>query len=395
VGQATDSLYSFRFEGVYSALPWYNSKGGLQTDIVYMDNLDLTAKVNFEKLFKIKDPLSLYVYAIWNNGQRATDLMGDAQVASNIESIRSGRIFELWLQKNLLRDKVSILFGLYDLNSEFDVIRPGTMFINSSFGIGAEYAQSGKNGPSIFPVTSLSLRLATFIGSRTRIKLAVLDAVPGDPLKPKRNTIKLSKEDGALIATEISFYTNKTVSEKKSKIDRQYETRRRKVGREYNVYRNDRINIGSWHYTNKFPVIDDSLSLENGNFGVYAGFQKYFSLNRNGDDITLFARVGLANSKFNRFSSAISGGIVSSNPLTKFRDRLGIAVSSAINGPQFLEIRDGMAKAETVIELTYALPLFSRLLIQPDIQYVFYPSTRKDLDNPLSFAMLIQFSVGP
>lgn len=46
-------------------------------------------------------------------------------------------------------DKLSLLFGLYDLNSEFDTQETSSIFINPSHDIGAEYAQSGKNLPSI------------------------------------------------------------------------------------------------------------------------------------------------------------------------------------------------------------------------------------------------------
>jgi porin len=51
-----------------------------------------------------------------------------------------------------------VKIGLYDLNSEFDVIEAAALFLNPSHGIGPDFAQSGRNGPSIFPVTSLAIR---------------------------------------------------------------------------------------------------------------------------------------------------------------------------------------------------------------------------------------------
>lgn len=392
-GQASSDVPIIEIEGVYSALPWYNVSGGVATGAVYMDNVDLTAKVNFDQIFNLEDGLSLFIYGLGNNGQRATRLVGDYQVASNIEAVRSYRFFELWMQRNFINDRISILAGLYDLNSEFDILKPGTLFINSSFGIGAEYAQAGQNGPSIFPVSSLGVRLSTFIGNRTKLKLAVLDAVPGDPQKLRSNEIKLTNREGALIAGEVSLFTSSAFSESEDKIERSYQTRRRKVGREYGVLRNDKINLGAWYFTSRFQPIGDSLSEERGNFGVYIGMQKYFQFNSAEDYLSLFARLGMANSKFNRFGSAISGGMVATNPLTGIDDSFGLAFSSGINGQRFAENQMGTLRAETALEFTYSLHMSSWLLVQPDIQYVIHPSTNPDLANSLSFAMLVQVTI--
>ncbi|MEP0987492.1 carbohydrate porin [Ekhidna sp.] len=379
-------------EAVYSGLPWYNAKGGLESGFVYMDNIDITAKINFDEVFNWKDNLSLFVYGLGNHGGQATELMGDFQVASNIEAVETWRLFEIWMQQNFFNDRLSILAGLYDLNSEFDVLRPGTLFINSSFGIGAEYAQSGQNGPSIFPVSSLGIRMASFVGDRTRIRLAILDGVPGDPNNIESNEINISTEDGALIATEISIYTSKDFSEDQKSMERSYETRRRKVGREHDVYKKDKVNIGGWFYTAEFQTVESSPEMDRGNFGAYIGAQKYIPLNEKEDYIAFFARFGVANSRFNRLGSALSGGFVMSNPVSVFDDNFGIAFSSGFNGSNFQEIQQSNETTETVIEFTYSLPIKSWIMLQPDLQYLVNPSTQQELQNPLSFAMLIQLS---
>ena len=64
------------FEAVYSALPWANVAGGIDQGFVFMDNLDLTARVNFDRLFNMEDELTVFAYALGNHGGMATDLMG-------------------------------------------------------------------------------------------------------------------------------------------------------------------------------------------------------------------------------------------------------------------------------------------------------------------------------
>ncbi|MEQ9007836.1 MAG: carbohydrate porin, partial [Ekhidna sp.] len=282
--------------------------------------------------------------------------------------------------------------GLYDLNSEFDVLRPGTLFINSSFGIGAEYAQSGVNGPSIFPISSLGVRFSTFVGDRTRVRLAILDAVSGNPNDLTSNEIHLSKKEGALIAGEVSVYTSSDFSEDERNVDRSYVTRRRKVGRQHDVYKKDKINIGGWYYTSDFQSMDGSEP-EKGNSGIYFGIQKYIPLDAEDDYIAFFGRYGIANHQINRYGSALSGGFVMSNPISGFDDNFGLAFSSGLNGESFQELQESSENAETVFEFTYSLPLASWFLLQPDVQYVVNPSTKEELDNPLSFALLIQFSI--
>ena len=375
------------FELVYSSLPWYNLKGGFEQGFVYMDNVDITTRLNFGKLLVGEDDhLSLFLYGLGNAGGRASSLMGDFQAASNIEAPKSWRLFEAWLQQNLFDDEVSILVGLYDLNSEFDVLRPGTVFINSSFGIGAEYAQSGLNGPSIFPISSLGVRFSSTLGDKGKFRLAILDGVSGDPENPRSNKISLSKKDGALIALETAIYSE---SKSERRVHRDYVTRRRKVGREHDIPTNDKLNVGGWYYTSRFENIADTTQ-NHRNWGAYLGVQKYWFLFSELDKyLSVFMRYGIAHEKVNRFGSALSGGVVLAD---RFSNYLGLAISSGFHGDSFQYEQIDNYQNETVIELTYSWRIKNFLTLQPDIQYVLNPGFGVDLDNPLSAAIMVQLS---
>ncbi len=99
----------------------------------------------------------------------------------------------------------SLRFGLYDLNSEFDSIETAGLFLNSSHGIGPEIAQTGVNGPSIFPVTSLGARLQWSFSPQWTGRVALLDGVAGDPEDPRRNRIRFGAHDGLLAITELGY----------------------------------------------------------------------------------------------------------------------------------------------------------------------------------------------
>ncbi|MEP0366140.1 MAG: carbohydrate porin [Cyclobacteriaceae bacterium] len=384
----TDEVRFAEFEVVYSALPWVNTTGGVDQGFVYIDNLDITATLNFSHLFNWDESLLLFVYVLGNHGGKATSLMGDFQAASNIEAPKSWRLFETWVQQNFFNDRISVLGGLYDLNSEFDVLSPGLLFINSSFGIGAEYAQSGTNGPSIFPVSSLAVRISSVLSSRVKLKLAVLDAVPGEPNRLSSNKVILNRSEGVLFAFESSYHFNNI--DKRAK-DRQYVTRRKKVGRDHAITADDKINFGGWYYSAAQIQLSDSLPSK-GDWGAYVGIQKYWL--RAGKGYTsCFARFGVANDRFNRFGSAISGGLVYSELSSKWEDQLGVAFSSGVNGKSYQKWYKPDARIETVLELTYAIHLLKWLMIQPDIQYVVNPNTEQGLSNPFAVSALVQISL--
>jgi porin len=96
----------------------------------------------------------------------------------------------------------SVRVGLYDLNSEFDTAESRGL-INSAYGIGQELAQTGHNGPSIYPVTALAARLAWTPAEPWLIEFAVVDGVPGDPDGTHRSRWHLSRSKGALRIGEV------------------------------------------------------------------------------------------------------------------------------------------------------------------------------------------------
>ncbi len=138
-----------------------------------------------------------------NTGAAPSEWVGDLQFTNNIEAPEAFRVFEAWVRQEMMEGRLSVLFGLRDLNAEFYGMDGGEIFLNSSNGIGVEMSQSGENGPSIFPNTSLTFRVAAELTDGLQIRAAVLDAVSNDPDRPDVTTIKLSSEEGALLVGEL------------------------------------------------------------------------------------------------------------------------------------------------------------------------------------------------
>jgi porin len=358
--------------------------GGLRTGGKLLGDLDVAAEIDGERAFGL-DGVTLFANGLFiHGGSLSGQYVGDAQTVSNIEAAHQARLFELWVEKRFgpADDGHSLRVGLYDLNSEFDVSDTGALFINSSHGISPQISQTGLNGPSIFPVTSLGARWRWALGPAWSAQFVALDGVPGDPNRPASNAIRFDAGDGLLLASEIA---------------RQGE-------------RVKKAAIGAWKYTARFDAIDagetgaaavdaTSLPRRRGNQGVYALVDAQLFAER--DDpkqgLSAFARAGTADSRVNRFANFIGAGLVYTGALPQRpEDQLGLAVASANNSGSYriASARDGIAtdRRETAIELTYRFALTSWLTLQGDLQHIVNPDTNPLIADATAIGLRFEFT---
>jgi porin len=85
------------------------------------------------------------------HGGHPSSFVGDAQGVSNLEGPARSMLYEGWIQQNLFRDRLSILVGRYDLNTEFYRLQSAGLFLNSSFAVGPEFSQSRREAWSCAP----------------------------------------------------------------------------------------------------------------------------------------------------------------------------------------------------------------------------------------------------
>ncbi len=338
---------------VYTADLRGNVRGGIATGARYLDNVDLQLSVDADRLVGWKGA-RLFVYGLYNNGTPlSTALVGDVQSVSNVETdVRALRLFEAWVEQDI-GQRASLKFGLYNLNSEFDTTRSGGLFLLSSHGIGPDFSRSGRNGPSIFPVTSLALRGEVKFGSNWLARVAVLDGVPGDPDHPARTAIKLSGRDGALLVGELDYLRGGT-----------------------------KLAMGGWGYTARFDDVaaTPATATGRGNKGAYVIAEHRFSGER--DDapkgLSGWLRFGVADPRYNMIASYLGGGLVYAGPFPgRAEDEAGIALASANFSRRYREFQllagNPTDRRELVVEASYRAAIADWLSLQPDLQYVANP----------------------
>lgn len=344
----------YTFEAVYTGEGFINTSGGIDEDTGYLDNFDVTLEIDAEQAFGWNGA-TLFVYGLVNNGDDPSGFVGDAQGTSNIEQDETAKLYEAWINQQF-GDNLAVLFGLYDLNGEFDVTETAGLFLGSSHGIGPDYSQSGVNGPSIFPTTSLALRLSYQVSEPVYAQMAILDGVSGDPTQPMGTQVEINGNDGWLIALEGGHVTG--LEEGDSAPYRKY-------------------SLGGWYYTEEAAHVD-GVSPDEKAFGIYAIADRAVS-----DRLSAFLRLGFASEDVHQFGTYVGLGGVYTGLFGREDDQLGLAVAHAINGGAFSDANPGAEDAETAIELTYRTQLTPWLALQPDVQYVISPGTDPTLDDAL------------
>jgi porin len=310
----------------------------------------------------------VFVFALDTHGGAPSDFVGDVQGVSNLEAPAVLRLEEAWLQQNLLGNRLSWLVGRYDLNTEFYRLQSGALFVNSSFGIGPEFALSGVAGPSIFPNTAVGTRVDFKPSPNVVWRVAVLDGVPVG--RPKGGIRLFAPGDGVLLVGEMALLSRPdTVGEPRH--------RRFRIGRGPTRSYTGKLALGAWYYTARFPDLVATLPGEasvrhRGSGGAYLiADQTVWSR------LTAFAQLGLGDGRVNQIGGYLGGGLTFTAPFpSRAQDELGLAVAAALNGSHYeraLAAAGASAAGETTVELTYLAQLGSWLAVQPDVQYVIHP----------------------
>jgi porin len=311
--------------------------GGVERDVAWMGRLDVAVRSGADFLGIPR--AHAYLDLMLVHGRRfSQEMVGDAQVVSNVDAPSVLRPFEAWVEAPLNRT-TRLKLGYIDLNSEFDLQPVGASFLNSSFGIAPDFSQSGQNGPSIFPVTSPGALLAVEHEGWT-VRVAAFDAVPGYVDHPSRFLPGPPGRGGALLVAEGDV---------------------RIAGGE--------LQLGGWAYTSAFPRLDGRG--RGSSHGAYVQYEHRLVDNGKGPGLDAWVRVGRAAPAVNEIGTYIGGGLRWGTE----DSHLGLGLAHARRGDPALRAEPGH-RAETAIEATAFHRINDSFAIQPDLQYVRHPGWR-------------------
>jgi porin len=383
-----------KFSVVYDGEGFVNASGGVRTGPAYLGVLHLQLTLDGGRLLGWPG-LTVFVQGLGIHGGHPSDLVGDAQGVSNLEGPAGWQLYEVWVQQNLLENRLSLLAGRYDLGTEFYRLQSSSLFLNSSFGTGPEFSQSGRGGPSIFPDPSVGARFAFKPSPNVVLRTAILNGVPVD--RPDGEHRAFAEGDGLLLVAEASFLS-------RPRAEGLPTDKRFRIGRGSGLSPYDgKLAVGGWYYTAQFDDLSEEMDGQpvrhrgSGGGYVLADALLYRSATQQGRQVNAFAELGFGDARVNRFGFFASCGVVFSGlHLALQNDELGLGVAIARNGSHFIDLQRDSAVpvtgTETAVELTYLLQIGKYLALQPDMQYVMRPGTDPSRRDALAVALRFEIS---
>lgn len=335
----------------------------------------LKASIGYDGNLQGREGLSALVSLEHGFGSDFTpQRIGGFQAVTSIEAHPAAtRLYEAWVQQDVLEGRAGVKVGLIDLNTIFDVQETAALFLNAADGTGTDLADTGVNGPSIYPTTAAAIAGFWRPDNDWTLQLGVFDATAGDPRN--RSDFLAVRLRGALIIAQVERRFGDTA----------------------------RIEVGAWDYTNSFPALD-RFGLDgtpqrlHGNAGVYGLIEgRLLDRGGNGKGLSGWLRIGFANGDINPAQRYLGTGLVYTGPIHgRDKDEAGIAVADVEFGEgarvAALQEERTLSGHETVVEATYRYAWKDWLAVQPDVQYIIRPHGDRHIDNALMIGVRLAFT---
>ncbi len=364
-----------------------NTSGGIKRGAAWMGHTEARIKMDMGKLAGW-DATSAYIHFHSDLGSKFNrDYAGTFIGVDNIETaVNTAQFFHAWIQKNFSDDRLSVLAGLYPVDSEFYVTDTSGVFIQPPYGMANDMAQSGQNGPPIFPMGALAVRVKyTSPGKNFYAQYALTDGVPGDPANPYGTHIQLNKGDGSLSVMEFGL-TPQESSEPPFGATKPGELvePEQKVHEEHESF--NKTAIGFWHYSASFNDLDPAISQLRSSEGFYFLAERTLMTEKNhpAQGLSGFVRFGTASKDVHQADWTGSLGL-RYHGLFEGRDDdiTGIAITYNHASDKFRLLNVGTASNQTQMEATYRAQIKSWLALQPTLQFISNPNMKLDTNgNP-------------
>ncbi|WP_153632964.1 carbohydrate porin [Prolixibacter sp. SD074] len=329
----------FKLEANYTADNTYNFNGGIESGYAYLGMAQFCLEFDTEKN-GWWDGGTFYLHATSTHGDSpSAELIGDVQVASNIEAGNHTFFQEFWFSQKL--GQFEITAGLQDLNVEYANTQYAGEYLNSSFGIPPTISC---NLPApIFPLTAVGASVKWSANDKFTIMAALYEGCStGFDANPHNLKWNLDNKEGLLAISEVQLPV--TLS---GDLD-------------------GTCKMGFYRY---FPSSGNgnSPAQQSKSIGYYfLGDQTIYQVEGHNRSLGFFTQLGIAPTKDNPVSFYIGAGINYYGVFDKDGDDvLGLAIAHAHMGVIMLD--------ETAIELTYKCNVTNNIYLQPDFQYIVHP----------------------
>lgn len=380
---AEQSKSGIKFDLNEQSEVWGNLAGGLNRGITYNGLTTASLSVDLQKLAGWSGA-TFFASAFHIHGRGpSTVLVGHQQFTSNIEATPAIKLYNLWIEQELLSGALHIRVGQEGANDEMMLVPSAATFLNSSFGYPDLLAQNLPSGGPNYPLATPMIRAKLKVSEQLTVVGAVFNGDPagpgeGDPQLRNRFGTAFRLSDPPLSFLELWYTRNDSGSQSMP-----------------GTYK-----LGAFYHAGHFddPLRDTiGLSradpLSNGVARQHQGYLAFYAIadqmiwrspGTKDQGLSVFGLVMVGPDDRSKESAFAQAGLHWKGPLAgRSNDVLGIAVAHARTSSSFRQfgedtsVQTGVANRvrghETVIEATYHYQVTPSWSLQPDIQFAFNP----------------------
>ena len=360
--------------GYYYAEPFYNW-GGFDEGGEYQGVLELYVNADMHKLGLWKG-LCFHANGFQIHGNSITAAnIGSLMPVTSLEATDATRLFEMWFEQTLIKDKLTVRFGQLAADEEFILSEGGGYFINGTWGWPSITAADLPSGGPAYPLATPGVRVAITPNERTALLVGVYNGDPApecasdDPQVCNNHGLDFELDDPPLLMIEGGYtYNQKGL---------------RGI-----------VKIGGWNHFGKFNhqrfdsggaliavTANEGKPLDH-NWGLYGIIDQLVWRVPGSEDpkgVGVFARFIGAPQDRNLIDFYFDGGLTFTG---MFRNRpndalaIGFAYTNISDSVTAFDVDFGEPVArnyESLIEVCYTFELKNGFVLQPDFQYIFQP----------------------
>ena len=355
----------------------FGNWGGFDQGVEYDGVLELYIKADMHKLGFWKG-LCFHAdgYQIHGNSITAANI-GSLMPVSNLEATDATRLFELWFEQTLIKDKLKVKFGQVAADAEFVISEGGGYFLNGTWGWPSITAADLPSGGPAYPLATPGVRVAVNPNDKFGVMVAVYNGDPapqcnkagGDPQRCNPHGLDFELDDPPLLMAEGGYTYNP------------------------NGLRGI-IKVGGWNHFGDFEhqrfdsggaliaVSGESGRPLDNNWGLYGIIDQLIWRVPGSEDpkgVGVFARFIGAPADRNPIDFYFDGGLTFSGMIPGRPDdafAVGFAYTGISDQVHAFDVDFGEPVArnyEALIEICYTYQINPGWSVQPNFQYIFQP----------------------
>ena len=361
-----------------------NPTGGYKRGATYEGRLDMQLDVEADKLAGIKDfAIHAQAYQIHGRGLSGNNLL-DLFTVSNIEAYPDTKLYELWGEQKFSDGKIFVRVGQLAADTEFFISQTATLFVSSTFGWPASYANDLPSGGPAYPIATPGVRVKYQPNDHLTILAAVFNGDPAGAYRPGVNNLlpqlrdlggtDFRLSDPPLLIAEAQYAYNQDKDSKGLP---------------------GTVKLGYLHHFESFAnnyqaQVPGAPATLQGNDSVYGIIDQtlYRKPGTADQGAAVFFRVTASPADRNLIDVYLDGGVAYKGLLpNRPDDTVGFAaaygkVSNVVSTGDIVTgaaplVRDYQA----LLELTYQYAVIPGVTVQPDFQYVFRPGAHGVADQ--------------